>query len=61
MADENNLRERMSTMPVVYELPGMERAQVQHDLIYKALGGQALHADAGGARRARSSLEQSGN
>lgn len=45
MADENDLRERMRVMPVVYELPGMDQVQVHNDLLYKTVDGQALYAD----------------
>ncbi len=45
MADENNLRERLRSLPVVYELPGMDQVEVRSDLIYKSVDGQPLYAN----------------
>lgn len=45
MADENDLRERMRTMPVVYALPGMDQVPVLNDLVYKTVDGQALYTN----------------
>ncbi|HEU5368831.1 MAG TPA: alpha/beta hydrolase [Ktedonobacterales bacterium] len=45
MADEIDLRERMRSLPVVYELPGMDRVEVRSDLIYKSVDGQPLYAN----------------
>ena len=45
MTDENDLRERVRSMAVVCELPGMDQVQVGHDLLYKTVGGNALYAN----------------
>jgi len=45
MADENDVRERMRVMPVVYELPVMDQVQVHNDLLYKTIDGQTLYAN----------------
>lgn len=45
MADESDLRERMRSLPVVYELPGMDRVTVHPDILYKTVDGQPLYAN----------------
>jgi dienelactone hydrolase len=45
MADENDLRERLRSLPVVYELPGMDQVEAHNDLIYKSVDGQPLYAN----------------
>jgi acetyl esterase/lipase len=45
MAEENDLRERMRSMPVLYELPGMDQVEVRSNLVYKTTAGQPLYAN----------------
>lgn len=41
MAEENDLR----SMPVVYELPGMDQVEVHNDLVYKTVEDKPLYAN----------------
>src|SRR5579871_237751 len=45
MAEENDLREQMRSMPVVFELPGMDQVEVRADLVYKTSEGKPLYAN----------------
>ena len=44
MTEEDDLRERVRSMPVVYELPGMDQVQIRDDLLYKTVDGAPLYA-----------------